>query len=619
VNETIQRSLIQLGNILRGARDTRRHWAREAAASPLVTIKTPTFLDGSHWDTISDWLAIPKSVLLLGWKATEGTNYKDPTFPEHFNKAKSILGIRRLAFHFFRKALDPVKQADWFIDYIEPYITDDDLLCLDFEEGGEKASQLWAFLNRVFQRRPNNLVINYSRKNLMDAVVMTSSERAFFKSIPSWPAGYPQDPNLFNSTPAGYIPDQTSWGPVWAWQYSDQGIVPGFNSAVDLNLMEKPLLDYIGNSTGPTDPPPGSGETVTHPYPNVEQHQGTLNGQRYFLQCIDLNGSTYKVQHFNRSLEQVQQAAQLDGADIVVNGDDYVKGGEIMPTGMSYTDGARYTPPFEARYWLNVSRSNAITWGYGQPPASAYNLTSFIRPMVVNGQLHAGVSADKIENKEIHARSFLGVDGAGRLMILICEGFVDPDTGISYAGVTLPQAAQLCKDKGAVFMGEHGGGGDAGLFSNGAMLNDSSDRDAGVGWRGVVQVIEIFLNTEGGSMPTTNGVAKEKLGKTSTVRKSPGVVSGNSTDQSIQPKSTLEYTELVIGTNSPNDRWFKLADGSGYVQYIYSGRQYYDILQEPGTVTPPPVEPPPANSGDIQFEATLHDDGTLDGTWQTVK
>ena len=254
--KSLQYYSISLGNLLRGATDTKR--PRETViTNPVIEVKIPTAIDTSHYDPPTDWSLIPKTVVFMGTKATEGTYYQDPTFPEIFSKTKTVLGIHRLAYHFFRKAYDPIKQADWFINYIGPYLDDTDILCLDFEEGGETASQLWAFLNRVIQRRPQNQLIIYSRKDLMNAIIMTPSEKAFFKTIPSWVAGYPYNPNIYTTTPEGYKPDPTKWGEVWMWQYSDAGQVAGFDgAALDVNLIEKPLLDYIGG-TGETPPPTG--------------------------------------------------------------------------------------------------------------------------------------------------------------------------------------------------------------------------------------------------------------------------------------------------------------------------------------------------------------------------
>lgn len=255
--------------MLRGAKDNQRQIRlalREPSAQGVlagyeIQIKLPAFYDISHWKVVNNWYGISPAPLTMGTKATEGTYYKDATFPEYFTKFKTILGCKvRVAYHFFRKSNDAVAQANWFVDYIEPYITDDDILVLDFEEGGETASQLWAFLNRVAQRRPRNLLMIYSRANLMNAIVMTESEKTFFKKIPTWVAGYPNDPNAYSTTPSFYKPDPTKWGQVWGWQYTDSAQVEGIDGDTDANLMEQPFIDYCGGVAQPPEPPPVEGD-----------------------------------------------------------------------------------------------------------------------------------------------------------------------------------------------------------------------------------------------------------------------------------------------------------------------------------------------------------------------
>jgi len=93
-----------------------------------------------------------------------------------------------------------------------------DILMLDVEEGGEKASQLWAWFHYVRSAFPNNICMLYSRKSVLDLIVMTQSERDYFKQIPVWTSGYPDNPDLLPSVPSWYIPDQTRWGQVLLWQ-----------------------------------------------------------------------------------------------------------------------------------------------------------------------------------------------------------------------------------------------------------------------------------------------------------------------------------------------------------------------------------------------------------------
>lgn len=260
----VQKAIISAGNYIRGATDVRSlldvsdKGSVQGLLATGVTIKKPPFYDFSHWEIIEDWNALassPDRPLLFGTKATENTFYKDPTFPEYFTKAKSILGSRRLAYHFFRKSANPTLQANFFIDYIEPYITNDDILCLDVEEGGETASMLWAFTEQVKKRRPNNMYIIYSGKYILNAIVMTAGEKEYFKKIKTWIANYPDNPNDYDYIPSWVHADPERWGECIAWQYSDRGIVTGVDSETDLNLMSNGFVEWLGGTTTPPEPP----------------------------------------------------------------------------------------------------------------------------------------------------------------------------------------------------------------------------------------------------------------------------------------------------------------------------------------------------------------------------
>lgn len=415
-------------------------------------------------------------------KASEGGYYKDTAF-EILYPQISKLKVNG-AYHYLRSGISDETQANFFLNTVANKQLD--ILAIDFETTGNVLNDafvtiLYNTLLRVERARSDCKVMLYTNPDLYDTIIYSASVRLWGRDVFTkwdlWIAQYYNEPS----------PDKNPAMPRhradWAiWQYSDKGVpaTHGSTSWVDINVFNGSLSDmtrWLG----------------TNPYSGVSQEEGILNGQKYYLQTINLDRKIAKVRHFDGALKTAQYAAQTDNAQIVVNGDDYTIGGAYLPTGMSYVNGRQYTPPFETRYWLNISRDNILTSGFGNAPSDVYNLTSFIRPLVVSGVLHSSLFENKIENTEIHARSILGISTHGELMILICEGFVNPDTGIAYAGVTLPQAAQLMIDKGAAFAGEHGGGGDAQLYSLGIMVNESSDRDAGETWRGVVQVLEIFI------------------------------------------------------------------------------------------------------------------------------
>jgi GH25 family lysozyme M1 (1,4-beta-N-acetylmuramidase) len=225
----------------------------------VTQIKVPPVYDVSHWKEIPDFkLVNPRPVLFIT-KATEahpGTayNHTDDKFIR-FATGMMQIGCIRGFFHFNRKDCDATKQAEHFIDIIsQTDILSTDLLILDFEEplsileNGLMSSRLWAWFERVKHAFPKNLLMLYSRKNILDPIVMTNAEKEYFKKIPTWTAGYPFLPDLYSVIPSAYTPDQSKWGAPGLWQYSDKGIVEGIQGSVDLNLITPFFLNAIGNN-----------------------------------------------------------------------------------------------------------------------------------------------------------------------------------------------------------------------------------------------------------------------------------------------------------------------------------------------------------------------------------
>lgn len=220
-----------------------------------MIIKQPACYDLSHYiKQIQDFKLINPRPALLITKATEAdpttTPYHtDDKFVDFFGRMMEIYSIRG-AYHFHRKYSNPYKQADHFISVISKMdILSTDILILDVEEGGEKVSSLWAWFETVKQAYPQNRLMLYSRKGLLDPLVMTAGEKAYFKNILIWTAGYPVIPDLYSKIPNGYIPDQTKYGPAVLWQYSGSGRVSGIDGAVDLNYIEPNFYSMLGDNT----------------------------------------------------------------------------------------------------------------------------------------------------------------------------------------------------------------------------------------------------------------------------------------------------------------------------------------------------------------------------------
>jgi hypothetical protein len=175
------------------------------------------------------------------------------------------------------------------------------------------------------------------------------------------------------------------------------------------------------------------------------------------------------------------------------------------------------------------------------------------------------------------------------------------------------------KDNGAIFAGEHGGGGDAGLYSLGKMVNESSDRDAGLGWRGVVQVIELFVDSKGdndmGTTGTTKGTAKAGT-QTNIKRMSDGLL-----------KASLLGGEYVYGTLSIQKT--DLIDFDHYYKSTGERIELGDLCKcvvdnliiktetEP-TDTPPDDEPPPVGTDTMTIAINGVDKYRITGTLEDL-
>lgn len=231
-----------------------------------MLIKQPVCYDVSHWKEIPDFNALNPRPVLMITKATECypgapfNNTTDPTFGTYMTGMRRA-GIRRGAFHFFRRQYDALRQAKHFVGVVSQYITPDDILALDFEEGGETAAQLLIFLEYVRYSFPMNIIMNYSRANIMNNIQMTAAQRERMTGYPSWVAGYPYDPDQYEAVPSFYVPDPSRWGVVWLWQYTDRASVDGISGGVDANWMHSTLQKLIGG-----DMPSQDGEPMSNWY-----------------------------------------------------------------------------------------------------------------------------------------------------------------------------------------------------------------------------------------------------------------------------------------------------------------------------------------------------------------
>ncbi|MDO5614908.1 MAG: GH25 family lysozyme [Cruoricaptor ignavus] len=187
-------------------------------------------LDISHYQNPKDiqWdsLAIGNRTIPLKFvvlRATMGNRSKDKHFDEYWATAKKHNLIRG-AYHFYRADEDPVKQANNFLESVK--LEQGDLVpVLDIEKNPLRYSKkeliknLKIWLKIVEEKYGKKPIIYtyyyYYRDNL----------KGEFDEYPLWLANYN---NVLQPSP------NEDWQ---LWQFTENGIVYGINSKVDLNVF----------------------------------------------------------------------------------------------------------------------------------------------------------------------------------------------------------------------------------------------------------------------------------------------------------------------------------------------------------------------------------------------
>ncbi len=190
-------------------------------------------IDVSHYQGSINWTSVKNSGKKFAFmKATEGTTYTDPKFATNWAGAKSA-GLIRGAYHFAHPGTDPVAQADFFINTVNP--TSGDLqMMLDLETtDGKTPSQVrsWtvSFINRISSRTGRPGIIYTGFYFWRDSAGNRSN-----LNCPLFLAAYVTDPN-------DYVP--AAWSFFTFWQYTDTGSVSGISGNVDRDA-------FNGSTTG---------------------------------------------------------------------------------------------------------------------------------------------------------------------------------------------------------------------------------------------------------------------------------------------------------------------------------------------------------------------------------
>jgi GH25 family lysozyme M1 (1,4-beta-N-acetylmuramidase) len=157
-------------------------------------------------------------------KATEGTGYVSASCDQQYQLAKKA--GKGLGVYHFASGVDPVAEADFFINNVQGYLGEA-ILVLDWEANAIPRGAEWvrAFVRRVKERTNVPPVIYGSASPLSQYGIPAVAAE---ENCGLWVAAYP------NSARTGYRDEAQLLGGVIR-QYSSTGLLSGYGGNLDLN------------------------------------------------------------------------------------------------------------------------------------------------------------------------------------------------------------------------------------------------------------------------------------------------------------------------------------------------------------------------------------------------
>jgi lysozyme len=190
-------------------------------------------VDVSHHQGVIDWNALARAGTAFAYiKATEGENFRDPSFASNWSEAAKA-GVSRGAYHFFTQCRTGLDQARNFIATVPrdpralPPVIDAESMdpCLSGAGVVNVAAEIEAFLSRLetyYGRRP----IIYTTAEFHDAYLSGRFEHEQF-----WIRSVMLPPSFRTRQ--------------WIiWQYHNRGRRAGVQGPVDLNAFRGSKQDF---------------------------------------------------------------------------------------------------------------------------------------------------------------------------------------------------------------------------------------------------------------------------------------------------------------------------------------------------------------------------------------
>jgi lysozyme len=201
-------------------------------------------IDISNYQPNIDWNLIDRSQLnFVLIKATEGGDFKDPLFKQHWQQTQQK-GLTVGAYHFFTFCKSGQQQASNYMETVPlvpsmlPPVIDLEFIgnCKKIPTQSELEQELNAFIDLVqkkYHRRP----ILYVTYKFYDIYLHDR-----YRDYPIWISDF------YSWTKLPTLSDRKPWT---FWQYSERGRVQGVNHPVDLDVFngDKSQFDRLINES----------------------------------------------------------------------------------------------------------------------------------------------------------------------------------------------------------------------------------------------------------------------------------------------------------------------------------------------------------------------------------
>ena len=219
---------------------------------------------------------VPSDFVII--KATEGTNYINPTWEEQAGQV--IQTNKLLGFYHFASVGNPIAEADFFISVVKDYIGKA-VLVLDFEAGAINA---WGnvgarqFLNRVKEKTGVYPMIYMSAE-----VTRQFNWSIISNTNPLWIAQYASmNPTGYQSEPWTDGNGYGAWSSAAIHQYSSAGSLANWNGNLDIDLA------YINaNQWKALASPSGADNSSITNETNLNNTIEYEEEEMYFIQTVD--------------------------------------------------------------------------------------------------------------------------------------------------------------------------------------------------------------------------------------------------------------------------------------------------------------------------------------------